>query len=175
MRNPGPPPIGWGSGFRRYMHKLGHRNMPGRKAVASSFERVHDAGRQVVNAKIAKAKNELLRVAITGDAWKSRGKKPRHFNCSFAEWVDRVWNIQEVCLGAKELPGHRNAELYARQLRKICEDYGLDHPSDSPKKTSVLKSSSTAICCVTDHAQTLRKGMAPVSYTHLTLPTKRIV
>jgi len=139
-------------GMRAFLKSLvPGKSIGGRHALTDAVHRLVSKAHDTIKHMVDKAKKDNAKFSVSADAWKSKGRKRRHYHCIFASWVDADWQLKEVCIGAVEVGRPRDWKAYKNETLSLLSRFGLG-PDDI----------FAAVC---DHEGSIRKGFAACGFS----------
>ena len=121
------------------------------KALTKMFDKLEGDCLVHIKTDIENAKKGHAKFGLSGDSWKTKGKRRRHFHAMFVQWVDNDMNVQQACIGAVELKHPIDNVEYQKRTEELMDRVGL--------KMNDIKA------VVTDHDGTIRKAYNEMKFT----------
>ena len=79
-----------------------------------------------VRAKVRRQRAGGGRFAVSADAWKTKGRRPRSYLAVNLHWVNGEWQTQEACAVVYPLRGQKTQKRYRLLLDRALQDMELE-------------------------------------------------
>ena len=122
----------------------------GRTECTAAFEKNYQDVITHIGNQLENARRSGATFSMSGDSWKIRGKKKRHYHAIFLHWMDEDLARHRCCIGAIEVKVKRDWAQYKKDADVLMNRFNL-------QDTDI-----TAV--VADHDASLRKAFSQLGY-----------
>ena len=121
------------------------KGLGGEAPLRNAMSQVEEQLRSSVRESIASAKEKGARFVLSGDTWKPKMKRRRHFLAVHLNWTSEAWSICSACIHVCIADAPRTGERYKQWFTEALAAVGL--------------TTDDLLCTMSDHESALRCGL----------------
>ena len=110
---------------RVYQRNL-RRPLFGRQKIKAVFDEFAAAGLKKVIGIVAARKESRGKFAMPTDAWKTKGRRTRSYLAVLLHYVDKDFQLKELCAGVLPIAGRKDCAFYGEKLQHILKRVGVE-------------------------------------------------